>query len=48
MKQEQKNKIAAAILAVLGLAIGIIGISAGLAPPVITGVGFLVLAWALY
>ncbi|HKJ89761.1 MAG TPA: hypothetical protein VJ960_01415 [Oceanipulchritudo sp.] len=48
MKQAQKHRIAAVILAVLGLAIGVIGISAGLVPPVITGVGFLVLAWALY
>ncbi|MFO7724177.1 MAG: hypothetical protein R6V45_01395 [Oceanipulchritudo sp.] len=48
MKQDQKHKTAAVILAVLGLAIGIIGISAMLAPPVITGIGFLVLAWALY
>ena len=48
MKREQKHRIAAAVLALLGLAIGIIGISAMLAPPVITGIGFLVLAWALY
>ena len=47
MQNPQKRKIAAVILAILGIAIGAIGIAGMLAPPIITGVGFLVLAWAL-
>lgn len=48
MKKQQKNNIAAGLLAVLGVAIGVIGAIGGIAPPIITGIGFLVLAWALY
>ena len=45
MNQKMKRQTAAGIMAVLGIAIGIIGLMAKLAPPVITGVGFLVIAW---
>lgn len=48
MKTQKKHNIAAVLLAILGVAIGTIGIIGGIAPPVITGAGFLVLAWALY
>ena len=47
MKTERKRKLAALILAVLGVVILLIGLASRLAPPIITGVGFLVLAWAL-
>jgi len=48
MFRKKKNQIAAGILAVLGLAIGIIGIAGMLAPPVITGIGFLLIAWVFW
>lgn len=48
MQKQQKYNIAAGLLAVLGLAIGTIGLIGGLVPPIITGIGFLVLGWALY
>lgn len=49
MKKQQKHNIAAGLLAVLGVAIGAIGLIGGITPPpIITGVGFLVLGWALY
>ena len=47
MEFQQKQKTAALVLAVLGIAIGAIGVAGGMAPPIITGLGFLVLAWAL-
>lgn len=48
MYKEKKSKIAALILAVLGVIIGAIGLAGMLAPPIITGIGFLVIAWVLW
>jgi len=48
MAQSKKQRIAAVCLAVLGVAMLVIGGVAMLAPPAITGVGFLVVAWALW
>jgi len=43
----KKRKIAAALLVVLGIAIGVIGAAGAMAPPIITAIGFFVIAWAL-
>lgn len=43
-----KNKIIAIGLALLGIAMILIGLSGGLLlPPVLTGIGFLLLTWHL-
>ena len=47
MNTKQVNTIAAVLLIVLGIAITIIGAVGMIAPPIITGVGFFVIAWAL-
>ena len=48
MTHERKRRIGAGILVALGLSIGIIGAIGMIAPPIITGVGFLTLAWVLW
>lgn len=42
-----KNKIIAAGLAILGVAMIYLGLNAGILPPTLTGVGFLLLTWHL-
>ncbi len=48
MTHEKKRRIGAGVLLALGLAIGSIGVMGTMAPPIITGVGFLTLAWVLW
>lgn len=48
MLASKKQKTAAFLLTGLGAAIAIIGVLGQIAPPVITGLGFFVLAWALW
>lgn len=45
MNNEKKSKITAYGLTLLGLAMVIIGATGAIAPPIITGVGFFLLAW---
>ncbi|KAF0095746.1 MAG: hypothetical protein E1N59_522 [Puniceicoccaceae bacterium 5H] len=48
MDKTQKFRVAAITLLVLGVAMLIGGIAGGLVPPALTGIGFLVLGWALW
>lgn len=48
MTRAKKQRIAGVGVGALGVAMIVIGAMGGLAPPVITGVGFLLLAWALW
>lgn len=45
MQRRQKQKIVIGGMIVLGLTMIVIGGIAGLVPPILTGVGFLLLAW---
>ena len=45
MQGKQKRKIVVGGMLVLGIAMIVIGAMAGIAPPILTGVGFLLLAW---
>ena len=45
MQGKQKRKIVVGGMVVLGIAMIVIGAMAGIAPPILTGVGFLLLAW---
>lgn len=47
MNPSQRTQLAAALLALLGVIILVIGVIEMLAPPIITGLGFFVIAWAL-
>ena len=42
---KHKNKIIAAGLTILGVAMIYLGQTAGILPPTLTGVGFLLIAW---
>lgn len=44
---KNKNKIISLGLALLGVAMIVIGIQGGVLPPTLTGVGFLLLTWHL-
>ncbi len=48
MNAATKAKTSAVILALLGVAMIIIGALGPMAPPILTGIGFGVLAWALW
>lgn len=48
MTPDKKRRSAAVMLLLLGIAILVIGAIGGLAPPIITGLGFFVLAWAMW
>lgn len=43
----RKKPLVLGALAILGIAMIVIGAIGGLVPPILTGVGFLVLAWGL-
>lgn len=43
-----KNKIIAGGLGILGIAMIYLGQTAGILPPTLTGIGFLLLAWHCY
>jgi len=45
MQRQQKRKIVAGGMLVLGLAMIVIGAIGQMPPPILTGVGFLLLAW---
>jgi len=42
---KRKRTIVMSGMAILGIAMIVIGALAGMAPPILTGVGFLLLAW---
>lgn len=44
----KKKRVVVGGLVVLGLAMIVIGGVGGLVPPVLTGIGFLLLAWGLW
>jgi len=46
MNPKHKRTALVSAMAVLGLAMIVIGALGGLVPPILTGVGFLVIAWA--
>ncbi len=51
MNRETTLAIAAIVMAILGLIIGYLGLFSGpgvLLPPVITGIGFFVIAWVFF
>ncbi len=47
MKFQNKKQTASIALLVLGAIILVIGAMHGMLPPIITGLGFLIIAWAL-
>lgn len=44
----RRNVIASVLLILLGIAMVVIGVLGAVAPPILTGVGFGVLAWLLW
>lgn len=48
MNFNNKNRVASIALLLLGITILVIGVLGPLAPPIITGIGFLLLSWALW
>ena len=46
MNRTRKKTVLVAVMIVLGLAMIVVGAVGGMAPPILTGVGFLVIAWA--
>lgn len=48
MNKIKKNHMVSIGLIILGIAITAMGVVSTLAPPIITGLGFFLIAWALY
>jgi hypothetical protein len=47
MSTAKRKQIAGLLLATLGVAMIVIGLVGGMAPPILTGIGFFVTTWAI-
>jgi len=48
MNTLKKNRIVSIGLILLGISISVIGVASLLVPPIITGLGFFLIAWAFH